>query len=72
MQENRAVEKIIALEDLAEKKCKIYSRLLTEPTLAKQLGITAHAIAKTIHSHPTMHEGIMEAAESAMGAAIHL
>lgn len=37
MQENRAVEKIIALEDLAEKKCKIYSRLLTEPTLAKQM-----------------------------------
>ena len=37
MQENRAVEKIIALEDLAEKKCKIYSRLLTEPTLAKAM-----------------------------------
>ena len=43
-----------------------------EPTLAKRLGVTAHAIAKTIHSHPTMHEGLMEAAESALGAAIHL
>ena len=41
MQENRAVEKIIALEDLAEKKCKIYSRLLTEPTLAKQMEVLA-------------------------------
>lgn len=48
------------------------TEMLGEPTLAKRLGITAHTIAKTIHSHPTMHEGIMEAAESAMGAAIHL
>ena len=48
------------------------TEMLGEPTLAKRLGATAHAIAKTIHSHPTMHEGIMEAAESAMGAAIHL
>ena len=48
------------------------TEMLGEPTLAKRLGVTAHAIAKTIHSHPTMHEGLMEAAESAMGAAIHL
>ena len=48
------------------------TEMLGEPTLAKRLGTTAHTIAKTIHSHPTMHEGIMEAAESAMGAAIHL
>lgn len=48
------------------------TEMLGEPTLAKRLGATAHQIAKTIHSHPTMHEGIMEAAESAMGAAIHL
>ena len=48
------------------------TEMLGEPTLAKRLGITAHAIAKTIHSHPTMHEGLMEAAEAAMGAAIHL
>lgn len=37
MQEKQAVEKIIALEDLAEKKCKIYSRLLTEVALAKEM-----------------------------------
>ena len=48
------------------------TEMLGEPTLAKRLGTTAHAIAKTIHSHPTMHEGLMEAAEAAMGAAIHL
>ena len=48
------------------------TEMLGEPTLAKRLGATAHAIAKTIHSHPTMHEGLMEAAEAAIGAAIHL
>lgn len=48
------------------------TEMLGEPTLAKRLGATAHLIAKTIHSHPTMHEGLMEAAEAAMGAAIHL
>ncbi len=48
------------------------TEMLGEPTLAKRLGATAHSIAKTIHSHPTMHEGLMEASEAAMGAAIHL
>ena len=31
------MEKLIELEDVAEKKTKIYSRLLTEPYLAKEL-----------------------------------
>ena len=48
------------------------TEMLGEPTLAKRLGTTAHTIAKTIHSHPTMHEAMMEAAEAALGAAIHL
>ncbi|MBE6213592.1 MAG: dihydrolipoyl dehydrogenase [Rikenellaceae bacterium] len=48
------------------------TEMLGEPTLAKRMGITAHQIAKTIHSHPTMHEAIMEASEAAMGQAIHL
>jgi dihydrolipoamide dehydrogenase len=48
------------------------TEMLGEPTLAKRMGTTAHTIAKTIHSHPTMHEAMMEAAESALGAAIHL
>ena len=48
------------------------TEMLGEPTLAKRLGATAHLIAKTIHSHPTMHEGLMEASEAALGAAIHL
>ena len=48
------------------------TEMIGEPTLAKMLGATAHDIAKTIHSHPTMHEGLMEASEAALGAAIHL
>ena len=48
------------------------TEMLAEPTLARHLGATAHRIARTIHAHPTMNEGIMEAAEAALGAAIHL
>lgn len=48
------------------------TEMLGEPTLAKRLGATAHAIAKTIHSHPTMHEALMEASEAALGGTIHL
>lgn len=48
------------------------TEMLAEPTLAKKLGATAHVIARTIHAHPTMNEGLMEASESALGAAIHL
>ncbi len=46
--------------------------MLGEVTLARALGATAHRIARTIHAHPSMHEGIMEAAEAALGQAIHL
>lgn len=48
------------------------TEMLAEPTLARRLGATAHEIARTIHAHPTMNEGVMEAAEAALGAAIHL
>ncbi len=48
------------------------TEMLAEPTLALRLGAAAHQIARTIHAHPTMNEGIMEAAEAAVGAAIHL
>lgn len=42
------------------------TEMLGEPTLAKTLGATACDIAHTIHSHPTMNEGIMEAAEESL------
>lgn len=48
------------------------TEMLAEPTLARKLGATAHTLARTIHAHPTMNEAVMEAAEAAEGAAIHL
>ena len=48
------------------------TEMIAEPTLARMLGATSHRIARTIHAHPTMNEGIMEAAEAALGEAIHL
>ena len=48
------------------------TEMIAEPTLARMLGSTAHRIARTIHAHPTMNEGVMEAAEAALGEAIHL
>lgn len=48
------------------------TEMIAEPTLAKALGTTAHEIARTIHAHPTMNEGLMEAAEAALGQAVHI
>lgn len=42
------------------------TEMLGEPTLAKQLGITAREIASTVHSHPTMYEGLLEATEEVL------
>ncbi len=48
------------------------TELIAEPTLAKTLGATAEDVASTIHAHPSLNEAIMEAAEQALGGAIHL
>ncbi len=48
------------------------TEMIAEPTIAKALGVTAHQIATAVHPHPTMSEAVMEAAEAASGAAIHL
>jgi dihydrolipoamide dehydrogenase len=47
------------------------SDLIHETALAIEKGLTANDIAHTIHAHPTLSEGIMEAAEDVHGAAIH-
>ena len=46
--------------------------LIHEAAVAMQMGATAETIAETIHAHPTMPEGLMEAAEDVEGMAIHL
>lgn len=46
--------------------------LVAEATLAIEMGATLEDVALTQHPHPTLSEGIMEAAEHAHGRAIHI
>lgn len=46
--------------------------LLGELELAVSAGLTARQIGHGIHSHPTLHEAVMEAALAVEGAAIHV
>ena len=46
--------------------------LISELALATEMGAQLEDLAATIHPHPTMPEAIMEAAEEAMGKAIHV
>jgi dihydrolipoyl dehydrogenase len=48
------------------------SDLIHEIVVAMHRGLTAKDIADSIHVHPTLSEGIMEAAEDAHGEAIHV
>jgi dihydrolipoamide dehydrogenase len=47
------------------------SELIAEITLAMQNGLTIEDITATIHSHPTLSEMVLEAAEAVIGRAIH-
>ena len=46
--------------------------LIHEPALAMQIGASVTEVAEMIHAHPTLSEGLMEAAEDVGGMAIHL
>lgn len=48
------------------------SDLIHEAALAIKTGLKTRDIAETIHAHPTLSEGIMEAAEDVHGEAIHV
>ena len=45
--------------------------LVHEAALAMQVGATVTQLAETVHAHPTLAEGLMEAAEDVEGKAIH-
>jgi len=47
------------------------SSLIAEAAIAVQQGLTLEAIADSVHAHPTLPEGMKEAAEAALGRAIH-
>jgi len=46
--------------------------LVHEAAMAMHLGATPVQVAEMIHAHPTLSEGLMEAAEDVEGMAIHL
>jgi dihydrolipoamide dehydrogenase len=48
------------------------SELIAEATLAVEMGATVEDLALTIHAHPTLSEGISEAAELATGHPLHI
>ena len=48
------------------------SDIISEMAIAIELGASVQDIALTIHPHPTLPEAIMEAAEAALGRAIHV
>ncbi|WP_267647318.1 dihydrolipoyl dehydrogenase [Halolamina litorea] len=47
------------------------SELIAELTLAIEMGATLEDVASTVHTHPTLAEAVMEAAENANDEAIH-
>jgi dihydrolipoamide dehydrogenase len=48
------------------------SNLISEAALAIEMGARLEDLALTIHPHPTLGETMMEAAEAALGHAIHI
>ena len=46
--------------------------LIAEPTLAKTTEVNAESLVYTVHAHPTFAEALKEAAEDALGHAIHI
>jgi dihydrolipoamide dehydrogenase len=48
------------------------SALIAEAALAIEMGATAEDIALTVHTHPTLPESVMEAAEAVHGMAVHI
>ena len=48
------------------------TEMIMEAVVARKLETTAHEILNTIHPHPTLSEGVMEAIGNAYGKCIHL
>jgi dihydrolipoamide dehydrogenase len=46
--------------------------MIAEAALAKEFGASAEDIARTCHAHPTLSEGVKEAALAVLGRAIHI
>jgi dihydrolipoamide dehydrogenase len=46
--------------------------LIGEAALALEMGATLTDLAETLHPHPGLGEALQEAAEAALGAAVHI
>lgn len=70
------------VQTLAEKKSGVLlgftivgaraASLIGEATLALEMGATLTDLAETIHPHPSLGETLQEAAEAALGIAVHI
>jgi len=47
------------------------SDMVHEAAVLIRQGTNVHAISQTVHAHPTLSEAILEAAEDAVGQAVH-
>jgi dihydrolipoamide dehydrogenase len=64
---NAADDRLIGGHLIGMNVTEMISSLVT----ARKMGATAHDLMTSIYAHPTMSEGIMEAAAAALGEAIH-
>ena len=64
---NAADDRLIGGHLIGMNVTEMISSLVT----ARKMGATAHDLKDSVHPHPTMSEGIMEAAAAALGEAIH-
>lgn len=48
------------------------SELIAEGTVALEMGATVEDLALTVHAHPTLSEAVREAADHALGQAVHV
>jgi len=46
--------------------------MIEEAALALRAGLDLQTLAETVHAHPTLSEALKEAAEAALGSAIHV
>jgi dihydrolipoamide dehydrogenase len=46
--------------------------LISETSLALEMGAYGEDVALTVHPHPTLGEGVMESFKHALGEAIHV
>ena len=65
---DRATDRVLGTQILSTNA----SELIAEAVLLMEFDGSAEDLARTIHAHPTMSEGLREAAHAAMGEPLHI